>query len=144
MFLSSHVFFSASRSKYAYELFLPVDNKRIHSKVFRSCVQNKFRKTLRMKLRGQWSATSGESWSSERLVAVHGAVLGLTAFVKSAPYTVPPYLPDVVCTLAGYLNLPQPIAVSQYSDTKHKIPLMLIFNPLHLYEYYFYISLFYQ
>lgn len=43
---------------------------------------------------------------------MHGAVLGLTAFAESAPYTVPSFLPDVLCMLANYINLPQPIAGS--------------------------------
>uniref|UniRef100_A0A6A7FWP5 Proteasome activator complex subunit 4A-like isoform X1 n=2 Tax=Hirondellea gigas TaxID=1518452 RepID=A0A6A7FWP5_9CRUS len=81
-------------------------------------IKNKFSKVLRKKLRGSWSSKS-ESWSSERMVTVHGAVLGLTSFVESAPYTIPSYMPQVLCTLANYINLPQPIAGSIRDSLSH-------------------------
>ena len=56
--------------------------------------------------------TSKGSWTGERIATVHGAVLGLTAFVESSPYTIPPELPDILVTLVNYMNLPHPISVS--------------------------------
>ncbi|KAF2365248.1 Proteasome activator Blm10 mid region [Trinorchestia longiramus] len=72
-------------------------------------VRSGFTKKVRQALR---KSSSSKSWSSERLKEVHGAVLGLTAFVESVPYSVPDYLPEVLCTLANCINLPQPIAGS--------------------------------
>ncbi|XP_018011103.1 proteasome activator complex subunit 4A isoform X2 [Hyalella azteca] len=70
-------------------------------------IREKFTRELRKATR-----KSTKIWSSERVVEVHGAVLGLAAFVESAPYSVPDFLPQVLCTLASCINLPQPIAGS--------------------------------
>ena len=52
------------------------------------------------------------TWQAKQSSAVlrrHSGVLGLAAFVLSAPYSIPPSLPPVLMTLADHLHDPPPI-----------------------------------
>lgn len=50
------------------------------------------------------------SWSKcKSIVERHAGVLGLSAVVKSCPYTVPGYLPDVIVDLCRFKAEHQPI-----------------------------------
>lgn len=42
----------------------------------------------------------------------HGGVLGLCAFVRSNPYTVPEYVPPVLVRLAAHASAPFPVGAA--------------------------------
>lgn len=44
-----------------------------------------------------------------RVAQRHGGILGLSALVRAAPYTVPPWLPSVLERLALHANDPYPL-----------------------------------
>eukprot|EP00092_Neocalanus_flemingeri_P031411 GFUD01034116.1.p1 GENE.GFUD01034116.1~~GFUD01034116.1.p1 ORF type:complete len:1998 (+),score=527.07 GFUD01034116.1:71-6064(+) len=46
---------------------------------------------------------------SKAILMRHSGVLGLSAFVLSCPYDIPPHLPDILMLLADHLHGPQPI-----------------------------------
>ena len=47
---------------------------------------------------------------SEDLVARHGAVLGLCAFLAAFPHQVPDFLPELLLFLGRFINAGQPSA----------------------------------
>ena len=69
-------------------------------------------KKLRKKPRAEEDLAEFQSSQSAALVRRHSAVLGLSAFVHSCPYDIPPHLPDILMILAGHLHDPQPISAT--------------------------------
>ena len=69
-------------------------------------------KKLRKKPRGEEDLADFQSSQSAALVRRHSAVLGLSAFVHSCPYDIPPHLPDILMILAQHLHDPQPISAT--------------------------------
>lgn len=62
-------------------------------------------------IKGVVNKNGGGGGAGESLRLRHGGVLGLSACVLAHPYTVPPYLPQLLMDLSTHLNDPQPIQV---------------------------------
>lgn len=69
-------------------------------------------KKLRKKPRGGEDVAEFQISQSAALVRRHSAVLGLSAFVHSCPYDIPPHLPDILMILANHLHDPPPISAT--------------------------------
>ena len=69
-------------------------------------------KKLRKKPRGDEDAVGFQSSQSKALLRRHSGVLGLSAFVQSCPYDIPPHLPDILMILAEHLHDPQPVSAT--------------------------------
>ena len=78
----------------------------------RSGVRNKFISKLSSRKARTLLAKSSALQESDQLPSIHGAVLGLTAFVSSAPYSITEDMPDTLCRLADYNSLPDPFRTS--------------------------------
>lgn len=72
---------------------------------------NQFRKNASGKLPQGLRDANAPDFDSA-LVVRHAGVLGLCAFVNAYPYDVPEFLPDLLVSLGGHLNDPQPISVT--------------------------------
>ena len=66
-------------------------------------------KKLRKKPKGDEDVSAFQSSQSKAVLRRHSGVLGLSAFVQSCPYDIPPHLPDILMILAEHLHDPQPI-----------------------------------
>jgi len=66
-------------------------------------------KKLKKKPKGCEDLSLFQVNQSKAIQIRHSGVLGLSAFVLSTPYDIPPYLPDILMLLADHLHDPQPI-----------------------------------
>lgn len=85
--------------------FLPMDVANNLLDQFKSEIS----KRLRKKPKEGEDVTSFQVQQNKTVLIRHSAILGLSAFVLSAPYDIPSHLPAILMILADHLHDPQPI-----------------------------------
>ena len=78
----------------------------------RSQFKTEVSKKLRKKPKGDEDVAAFQISQSKAVLRRHSGVLGLSAFVQSCPYDIPPHLPDILMILAEHLHDPQPISAT--------------------------------